>query len=98
MPPIASPDSNRGRSDLPIAAVPQMHSGLLRSVPELGEGHTQELDPISGSVPSPYRRPAGCPFHPRCPEFIPDVCDVELPPQIELTGGHRVRCHLYVQD
>ncbi len=72
--------------------------GLLRSVPELGEGHNQELDPISGSVPSPYRRPAGCPFHTRCPEFIPDVCDVELPPQIELGGGHRVRCHLYVQD
>ncbi len=72
--------------------------GLLRSVPELGEGHSQELDPISGSVPSPYQRPAGCPFHTRCPEFIPDVCDVELPPQIELAGGHRVRCHLYVQD
>ena len=70
--------------------------GLLRSVPELGEGHTQELDPITGSVPSPYRRPTGCPFHPRCPEFIPDVCDVDLPPQIELAGGHRVRCHLYV--
>ena len=51
--------------------------GLLRSVPELGEGHSQELDPISGSVPSPYQRPAGCPFHTRCPEFIPDVCDVE---------------------
>ena len=72
--------------------------GLLRSVPELGEGHSQELDPISGSVPSPYRRPTGCPFHTRCPEFIPDVCDVHMPPQIELAGGHRVRCHLYVQD
>ena len=72
--------------------------GLLRSVPELGEGHGQELDPISGSVPSPYRRPTGCPFHTRCPEFIPDVCDVHMPPQIELAGGHRVRCHLYVQD
>ena len=72
--------------------------GLLRSVPELGEGRSQELDPISGSVPSPYRRPTGCPFHTRCPEFIPDVCDVHMPPQIELAGGHRVRCHLYVQD
>ena len=72
--------------------------GLLRSVPELGEGNSQELDPISGSVPSPYRRPTGCPFHTRCPEFIPDVCDVHMPPQIELAGGHRVRCHLYVQD
>ncbi len=72
--------------------------GLLRSVPELGEGHSQELDPIAGSVPSPYHRPTGCPFHTRCPEFIPDVCDVHMPPQIELGAGHRVRCHLYVQD
>ena len=72
--------------------------GLLRSVPELGEGRSQELDPIAGSVPSPYRRPMGCPFHPRCPECIPDVCDVHLPPQVELAEGHRVRCHLYVQD
>ena len=72
--------------------------GLLRSVPELGEGRSQELDPISGSVPSPYRRPSGCPFHTRCPEFIPDLCDVHFPPQIEVGKGHRVRCHLYVQD
>ena len=72
--------------------------GLLRSVPELGEGHAQEIDPISGSVPSPYRRPTGCPFHPRCPEFIPDLCDSVTPPQIDLGEGHRVRCHLYVRD
>lgn len=70
--------------------------GLLRSVPELGEGHSQELDPISGSVPSPYQRPTGCPFHPRCPDFIPDVCDVHYPPQVEVHRGHKVRCHLYV--
>lgn len=69
--------------------------GLLRSVPELGEGKLQEIRPIEGSVPSPYRRPAGCPFHPRCPEFMPGICDVEYPPQFEVGPEHRVRCHLY---
>ncbi|MCB0083071.1 MAG: ABC transporter ATP-binding protein, partial [Caldilineaceae bacterium] len=70
--------------------------GLLRSVPELGRGHTQEIDPIDGSVPNPYHRPTGCPFHPRCPEFMPGTCDVDYPPQVEVGPGHRVRCHLYV--
>lgn len=72
--------------------------GLLNSVPELGEGNTQEIDPITGTIPNPYQRPSGCPFHPRCPEFIPNVCDVHYPPQVEVGEGHRVRCHLYVED
>lgn len=70
--------------------------GLLRSVPELGEGHQQEIEPIAGSVPGPYQRPSGCSFHPRCPEFMPGTCDVEYPPQVEVAREHRVRCHLYV--
>lgn len=72
--------------------------GLLRSVPELGKGHNQEIDPIAGAVPNPYQRPSGCPFHPRCPEFIAGVCDVNYPPQVEVGPGHRVRCHLYTQE
>lgn len=70
--------------------------GLLESVPELGEGRAQEIAPITGSVPRPYNRPQGCPFHPRCPKFMPGVCDVQQPPHVEVGPQHRVRCHLYV--
>lgn len=70
--------------------------GLLKSVPDLGRGKLQELEPISGSVPSPFQRPSGCPFHPRCPEFMPGVCDTTTPPMIEAGREHKVRCHLYV--
>ncbi len=70
--------------------------GLLKSVPELGEGKSQEIAPIAGSVPGPYDRPQGCHFHPRCPECIPGVCDVTYPPQVEVGPDHRVRYHLYV--
>jgi oligopeptide/dipeptide ABC transporter ATP-binding protein len=69
--------------------------GLLHSVPELGKGKAQELQAIEGAVPSLTARPSGCPFHPRCPKFIPGVCDVELPPQVEVAPGHHVRCHLF---
>jgi peptide/nickel transport system ATP-binding protein len=46
-------------------------------------------------VPDPYSRLKGCPFHPRCPEFITDVCDQVEPGPIETKPGHLVRCHLY---
>jgi len=51
---------------------------------------------LTGEVPSPVNPPSGCRFHPRCPEFIGDVC-VNVHPvlQDEHQPGHRVACHLY---
>ena len=70
--------------------------GLLQSVPKLGAGKAQKIEAIEGTVPTPYDRSTGCPFHPRCPQFIPGTCDVVLPPQVEVGREHKVRCHLYV--
>jgi peptide/nickel transport system ATP-binding protein len=69
--------------------------GLLASVPRLGKRAKQELKPITGSVPSLYERPEGCPFHPRCPSFMPGVCDMEVPAVVALGAGRQVRCFLY---
>ena len=69
--------------------------GLLNSVPKLGAGKTQLLEAIQGTVPTPSERSSGCPFHPRCPQFIAGTCDVHFPPQVEVAAGHKVRCHLY---
>ncbi|MGW6276062.1 ABC transporter ATP-binding protein [Kribbella sp. NPDC055071] len=69
---------------------------LLRSVPVIGARSKQRLDTIAGTVPNPYQRPTGCPFHPRCDRFIPDRCDTEVPLVLSSPGGDRsVRCHLY---
>lgn len=68
---------------------------LLRSIPELGMDKRMRLDPIQGSVPDPYHRPAGCPFHPRCAQKIPNMCDVTEPPLINLSDGRAVRCILH---
>jgi peptide/nickel transport system ATP-binding protein len=70
---------------------------LLRSIPRLGRGKEWDLQPIEGAVPSPYDRPAGCPFHPRCPAFMPGVCDTQRPVLTQLADGRAVRCHLYPQ-
>jgi peptide/nickel transport system ATP-binding protein len=74
--------------------------GLLSSIPQLNETITQpnrsrRLQAIKGMVPDPYSRPKGCPFAPRCPHVIPDLCDQVEPLNVQAEPGHFVRCHLY---
>ncbi len=71
---------------------------LLRSIPRLEKRKQRRLAVIRGSVPDPSVRPPGCPFHPRCPEFIPGVCDVQEPPMITLADGREVRCVLFADQ
>jgi len=71
---------------------------LLRSIPTLGAGRHQKLNPIKGSVPDPYTRPTGCPFHTRCPEKIPGICDRIHPKLTKMLDGRTVRCLLYEND
>jgi oligopeptide/dipeptide ABC transporter ATP-binding protein len=70
---------------------------LLKSIPRLGRAKDWQLEPIEGSVPSPYHRPAGCPFHPRCGAFMAGVCDTTRPVLTNFSDGRAVRCHLYPQ-
>ncbi|WP_216843989.1 ABC transporter ATP-binding protein [Phytoactinopolyspora alkaliphila] len=72
---------------------------LLRSIPKLGlgarTGPRTRLDTIRGMVPDPYNRPAGCPFHNRCDEFMPGTCDRIVPPPIQFGDRREVRCLLH---
>jgi oligopeptide/dipeptide ABC transporter ATP-binding protein len=70
---------------------------LLRSIPRLGQRRHEKLESIKGSVPDPYSTVSGCPFHPRCPSFMPGVCDTLVPEMTTVEGkpNHSVRCHLY---
>jgi len=69
---------------------------LLRSIPKLSRGGQNErLTSIRGNVPPPFERPTGCAFHPRCPAFMPGVCDVLDPQPIEFGPGHTASCLLY---
>ncbi len=66
---------------------------LLRSIPKIAMKR-EELDPIKGMVPSPFRRPEGCTFHPRCPNVM-DVCRHVVPSVTQLDDTHTVQCLLY---
>jgi peptide/nickel transport system ATP-binding protein len=48
-----------------------------------------------GEPPSLVNPPSGCRFHPRCPKFMPGLCDVKVPPDFEPEPGHLVKCWLY---
>ena len=68
---------------------------LLDSIPKLGMAARERLQPVSGTVPSPYNRPAGCPFHTRCPRFMPGTCD-RYEPQLEpVEDGQQISCFLF---
>jgi peptide/nickel transport system ATP-binding protein len=68
---------------------------LLRAVPRLGKTAGQRLVAIEGSIPSPFQRPSGCPFHPRCSRAMQGRCEVHMPALTQLDDQHSVRCLLY---
>jgi peptide/nickel transport system ATP-binding protein len=68
---------------------------LLRSIPSVLAEPRARLATISGSIPHPLARPAGCPFHPRCPDAMPGRCDVDTPVEVTIGAHHVTACHLY---
>ena len=68
---------------------------LLQSIPSIMAEPRTKLSTIRGAIPHPYDRPAGCPFHPRCPDFISGVCDASEP-ELQAEGPNQfVSCFLY---
>ena len=64
-----------------ISSLPNLENkGIFRGIP--------------GLAPSLLRLPAGCPFHPRCPQVM-DVCKTTPPQYQQLADGRWVYCHLY---
>ena len=68
---------------------------LLRSIPAIQSRSRSPLPTIEGSIPHPFDRPRGCPFSPRCPDFMPSVCDRAAPEITVLDGDQSVRCFQY---
>lgn len=64
--------------------------GLLESLPGRRE-KGQELATIPGAVPDPTRKPAGCPFHPRC-TYVQEDCRSQFPEMCNFGDNHLARC------
>ena len=68
---------------------------LLRSIPSIHAPVRTRLPTIAGSIPHPYNRPPGCPFHPRCPDFMPGRCDRAEPALRPVEPAVDAACFLY---
>jgi oligopeptide/dipeptide ABC transporter ATP-binding protein len=64
---------------------------LLACAINLEDGRNTALEPIAGAPPDPRRRPSGCPFHPRCPDAIPDCRRID-PPLEAVSAQQSVAC------
>jgi oligopeptide/dipeptide ABC transporter ATP-binding protein len=64
---------------------------LLGAVPRLG--NKEPLYAIAGQPPNLASLPAGCAFHPRCPEALPR-CATEAPDEIHAGPAASARCWL----
>ncbi len=67
---------------------------LLRSMPSMDLASKMPSGAPAGEIPSPLNPPPGCPFHPRCPQALPNCR--ERAPGLEMQMPDRkVACFLY---
>ncbi len=77
---------------------------LLSAVPIADPEAEQKQIRLDGNVPSALDPPAGCRFHTRCPRratMLPDqgrVCEVQVPPWQQHSRGHRIFCHIPIEQ
>ncbi|MCO6452302.1 MAG: ABC transporter ATP-binding protein [Caldilineales bacterium] len=68
---------------------------LLKSIPTIHSESKQFLPTIEGSIPHPFNRPSGCPFYPRCGDFVPGVCNRRTPILLPVNEVQSASCFLY---
>ncbi len=67
--------------------------------PQVKQAHLR----LEGSVPSPLNPPGGCRFHTRCPRrgLLPNggqICETKTPPWQNADNGHRIFCHIPLEQ
>lgn len=71
---------------------------LLKAIPEPDPEITRAKEPISLrslDIPDLADLPSGCTFHPRCPDYIEGVCEIDTPALVKDSNGRQVACYLY---
>ncbi|NLE51362.1 MAG: ABC transporter ATP-binding protein [Chloroflexi bacterium] len=66
---------------------------LISAIPEADPEITRNKQRMvlrSEDIPSLTRIPRGCAFHPRCPFFVPGVCDAKVPTLEPFDGGSQL--------
>lgn len=67
---------------------------LLSAAPSPMPGAKRERILLRGDTPSPINPPSGCPFHPRCPEALPE-CASRAQRLLAAGEGRTAACHVF---
>ncbi|MFT5894154.1 MAG: peptide/nickel transport system ATP-binding protein [bacterium] len=70
---------------------------LLSAIPIADTSVQKKQIVLEGDIPSALNPPSGCPFQTRCGHkfnVANNLCEIEMPPVIELANGHSIKCHL----
>ena len=67
---------------------------LLAAVPIPEPSRKRARIVLQGDVPNPIHPPSGCRFHTRCPIREFPICKEQIPPLVDMGGGHFVACHV----
>jgi len=67
---------------------------LIASIPTVHSVSREPLPTIGGSIPHPFNRPPGCPFFPRCADFMAGKCDQRTPILTTVNDRQSVCCFL----
>jgi peptide/nickel transport system ATP-binding protein len=68
---------------------------LLKSIPTIQSQSRTVLPTIEGSIPHPFNRPDGCPFYPRCEDFMNGTCNKHTPSLRPIGESQTVSCFLH---
>ncbi len=71
---------------------------LLSAVPIADPDRQQKRILLEGAMPSPRDVPKGCPFATRCPRKLGEICDTTPPPEHRTNTGHRIACHIPIEQ
>jgi peptide/nickel transport system ATP-binding protein len=71
---------------------------LLAAVPIADTKVQKKRIILEGALPSVMNPPKGCPFHTRCPRKLGKICVDERPPVQEDGDGHRIACHIPLEE
>lgn len=71
---------------------------LVSAIPEPDPNIKGKQIRLDGEIPSAAHIPSGCRFHTRCPRKIRAICEQEAPPWRDAGDGHRIRCHIPIDE
>ncbi|MCD6398026.1 MAG: ABC transporter ATP-binding protein, partial [Spirochaetaceae bacterium] len=71
---------------------------LLSAIPVLESDVSVRKIRLEGAVPSPINPGLGCRFHTRCHRRVGEVCVNTPPPEIEVSPGHFIYCHIPLEE